>query len=348
MTGPAKSIGLATPLLFALALVCWFAMLRSITWWIATTPEPGRETGKMIQQAISGAAALLVWVFLAGVLFVANAKGLMPMPVGAASWIVHPISCIAALAAIAVAYDARWRWAVAIPIAAPLLIGGYAGYLFFAGGKGSVAAWGLSMWGATLVLSLCIVRPAVIFARTHLDDGSIDATPGPKLDQWMAEQREKRRAEGLRVLSLIDADTTISEIEYLTRGDSPVREEALAAMRSLPNRQAEAVRLLQYERRIIMPLLPDIDLQATPELCAAGRYYVMSALASRRKMNPEPSAYVGAEFEEGINGLGWLARHCDCDAELASLEEYARAQQDVDQVRRFVATLHQFRTQSHE
>ena len=107
-----------------------------------------------------------------------------------------------------------------MPVAAPLLIGGYAGYLFFATDKGSLAAWGLSMWGVTLALSLCIAPAAVVFARTHLDDGSIDATPGPKLDKWMAEQREKRRAEGLRVLSLIDGDTSINEIEYLTRGET--------------------------------------------------------------------------------------------------------------------------------
>jgi hypothetical protein len=38
------------------------------------------------------------------------------------------------------------------------------------------------MWGVTLALSLCIAPAAVVFARTHLDDGLIDATPGPKPD----------------------------------------------------------------------------------------------------------------------------------------------------------------------
>ncbi|HXA52971.1 MAG TPA: hypothetical protein VNV86_21790 [Candidatus Acidoferrum sp.] len=348
MTVPFKSIGSAAPVLFALAAVCWLALLRTTFLWIAKTPEAGRETGKMMQQAASGAAALLVWVFLGGLLLVANAKGLMPMRVGAASWIVHPLSCAAALAALAVAYDAQWRWALGMPVAAPLLIGGYAGYLFLADDRSSSAAWGLGMWGVMLALSLCIAPAAVVFARAHLDDGSIDATPGPRLDKWMGEQREKRRAEGLRVLSLIDGDTSINEIEYLTRGDSPVREEALAAIRRLPNRQAETVRLLLYESRIIMALLPDIDVQPTPELCAAGRYYLSSALASRAKMNTGPSVYVGAEFEDGINGIGWLARHCDCDSELARVEEYARAQQDVEEVRRFIAALHKVREESHD
>lgn len=48
MTGSARSIGSAAPVLSALALVCWLAMLRSIIWWIAKTPEPGRETTKLV------------------------------------------------------------------------------------------------------------------------------------------------------------------------------------------------------------------------------------------------------------------------------------------------------------
>jgi hypothetical protein len=54
-------------------------------------------------------------------------------------------------------------------------------------------------------------------------------------------------------------------------------------------------------------------------------------------------AFVGAEFEEGIRGLGWLAKHCACDAELADLEAFARAQQDVEEVRKFIAELQKFR-----
>ena len=95
MSGSYKSIGSAAPVLFAPAVVCWLALMRSVLPRIAKTPQAGRETDKMMQQAASGGAALLVWVFLGGLLLVANAKGVMPMRVGAVSWIVHPLSCAA-------------------------------------------------------------------------------------------------------------------------------------------------------------------------------------------------------------------------------------------------------------
>ena len=340
MPSSLRSIGAAAPVLLALMLVCWALMLRGISFWIGFEPTPGRETDKMMLQAWSGAWALLAWILLGGLLLVANAKGGLPSSVGLAAWMVHPLSCVAALVAIAILYDARWRWCVALPAAAPILIAAYAAWAVLAPAP---PKFGLAMWAAVLVLSLAILPPAWQFKTAHLDDGSIDATPGPKLDKWMAEQREKRRADGLEELRKIDDETTLSELEHLIRKDSPVLQETFAAMRKLPNRQAEAVLRFRADFTFILYLLPDIDLQPTPELCDAIRGYLQRYLAQVRANRHEPMDFVSAQMEECIPSLGWIARHCDCNAELDDLEKFARAQLDSPRVREFLASLAEVR-----
>jgi hypothetical protein len=331
-----RSVGTAAPVLFALMFACWAFALRGIWLWIALQPAPGRETDRMMLQAWSGGWTLLVWILLGGLLLVANAKGALPSSVGLAAWLIHPLSTVAALIAIGVAYDARWRWCLALPIAAPLLIAAYIAWAFLSPPPAKVA---LAMWAAVLALSLSMVPPALQFKSDHLDSGAIDATPGPKLDRWMADQRAKRRADELDELSKIDDETTLSELEHLVRKDSPVLQETLAAMRRLPQRQAEAVLRFQADFTFILRLLPDIDLQPTPELCGAIRGHLQRYLRQERANRHEPMGFVGAQMEESVPSLGWISQHCDCEAELDDVERFARAQLDTPEVRQFLASL---------
>lgn len=340
MPSSLRSAGAAAPVLFALMLVCWAFLLRGMSLWIGLQPTPGRESDKMMLQAWSGGWAVLVWILLGGLLLVANTKGVLPSSVGLAAWLIHPLSCVAALVAIGILYDARWRWCVALPAAVPILIAAYLAWAFLAPAP---PKFGLAMWAAVLALSLSIVLPASQFKADHLDSGSIDATPGPKLDKWMAEQREARRAAGLKELSNIDDETTLSELEHLVRKDSPVLQETLAAMRRLPHRQAEAILRFQGDFTFILNLLPDIDLQPTPELCGAIRGYLRRYLRQERANRPEPMGFVGASMQENIPSLGWISQHCDCDAELEDIERFARAQLDTPEVRKFLAELAEVR-----
>src|ERR1035438_10556109 len=91
-------------------------------------------------------------------------------------------------------------------------------------------------------------------------------------------------------------------------------------MRKLPNRQAEAVLRFRADFTFILYLLPDIDLQPTPELCGAIRGYLQRYLAQARANRDQPMDFVSAQMEECIPSLGWIARHCDCNAELDDLD----------------------------
>ncbi len=344
-----KPMGFVAPVLFGLALLAWLGAMISVFSWIGAPAVPGRETDKVIRQAVSGGFVLLVWIFLGGLLLYAGARGALPAGAGTFAWIAHPISLLAALAAVAVLYDPAYRLALALPAVLPVLIGGYLALVFVSPANPYLSRSGVMLWVVALFVSFSIVPPAVKFAEKYGDDGSIDATPGPALDRWMAKQQDQRRADGLKTLSRVDDETEIGEIENLTRGDSPVREEALATMRKLPHRQEETVRRLANAEGIILPLLPYLDLQPTPELCAAGKNWIRSSVNQRRRMNVAngPETFVGMEFTEGLPGIEWLAKNCDFKAELDLVEAYAKEQkQDAKEIQDFIASLQKIREQA--
>lgn len=341
---PAKTMGTAAPVFLVLTLVAWLYLLRSISLWIGKTPVPGRGADKMMQQLYSGILVLLIWIFLAALLLVISSKQLVPEGLGVIAWIAHPVSLIAAIAAIVVLYKPEPRWPVAIPIILPILIAGYILYaLFPAIQKIPIASAGYTMWGISLLLSISVAPITIQFARTQLDDGSIDATPGPKLDAWMAKQQDERRTRQLEELRKFDDETKLYEVEHLIRLDSPTLREALAFMAHQPNRQAEAIQLLDNQSSFVLHFLAGIDLQPTPDLCRAARGYLHQAVQNRTKQDSTsttPSPYIGAEFTEGIDAIRWIAKNCGCKAQLAEIEAYARAQQqDSPEVKKFLAAL---------
>jgi hypothetical protein len=199
------------------------------------------------------------------------------------------------------------------------------------------------MWGVVMAMALAPLPKAVMIAQAAGDNGSIEAKPGPEMDRWLAKERERRRQSGLEELRKIDEDTTIHDIEPLTRGDSPVRSEALAAMRHMAGRQSQAEKGLMYEYSGILPLLPEIDVQPTPQLCRLAREYLRKQIAFQKKQFTEPSDTMLTVLQEGLPGIGWLAANCDCAPELNQLDELAKAQRDSPAIQKFREALAGFR-----
>lgn len=343
MPASLKSAGTAIPVLFILTVAMWLYMSRTISLWFWKAPVPGNEGAKMVQQAYSGAAALVVWLLLGGILLLAGVKGLIPPGVGLMSWVLHPVSFVIAAVAIAIVYDVRWRWAIAIPLIAPLLIAAYALYVSFGSTRLSPSAAGLATWIAVMALCLPVLPAAYRFQQEHLKSDAIEDKPGPELDRFMARERERRRERGLEELKQVDEDTRLYSIQSLARDDSPVRAEALAAMRGLPNRQADAEQALLYDYFWILPILADIDVQPTPELCAAARHYLRRSVTEWRKQGIAASPDMGPIFEKGLKSIGWIAAHCDGDAELDLLDQLAQEQQETPAIRSFRESLAAFR-----
>jgi len=336
-----KSMGVSGQALLALAFLCWIALLGSIASWIGKAPSPGREADRVVQQTYSAGAAVLLWIFLAALLLVGSSKHVIPETVGAIAWIVIPLSALAALAAIAVLYDSHRHWPLFLPAVVPLLIACYVVYAFFPSVQTiSTSTVGLALWGAVAVLSASIVPTTTAFLEAHRSD-SVRAEPGPELDRFNAEQRDRARADGLAELSKMDEETQLYEVVRWMRPNSPVRQEALEFTRRLPNRQAEMIQMLVSLGSEPLVFIADIDIHPSPELCDAARYWLHKAVVQRLQMfrsGPEP--FVGVEFEGGLSGIGWISANCGCEKELDEIEAYARSQdQNAPAVQKFLTGL---------
>jgi hypothetical protein len=343
----AKTMGASVPTFLVLLAVCWLGMIGTMATWIGRTPVPGRETDRMISQAYSGGFALLVWIFLAALLLIASSKEVMPVQLGVLAWFVHPVSCAASLAAIAVLFKPERYWPAAIPVLMPLLIAGYVLYTFFPTVSTiSVAQAGFAMWAVVSVLSLAVV-PAAVALLPARGEGSVEDKPGPELDRFRERERQRYRDDVLDKLRQSDDETRLYELTNLIQPDNPALQEVLDFIRKLPGRQADAVMMLESQQDDILRVLADIDLQPTPQLCTAARGCLHRMVLHRQEsLTQGPNSFVGMEFEKGVNGIRWIAKNCGCKAELAEMEAYARQQQqDAPDVQKFLAALAEIKEQ---
>ncbi len=344
---PAKTMGASVPTFLVLLAVCWLCMVGTMATWIGRTPVPGREADRMISQAYSGGFALLVWIFLAALLLIASSKEVMPLEAGVLSWFVHPISCAGALAAIAVLFKPERYWPAVIPAVMPLLIAGYVLYAFFPSAQTiPMTTAGFAMWAAVLVLSVTVAPEAIALMHAS-GSGSIEAKPGPEMDRFMDKERQRYRDDTLDKLRQFDDETKLYELTNLIQPDNPALKEVLDFIHKLPNRQADAVMMLENQQSDFLRVLADIDLQPTPQLCTAARGYLHEAVRQRQSSPiKEPQSFVGMEFSQGIEGIRWIAKNCGCKAELAEMEAYAREQQqDAPDVQTFLAVLAEIKEQ---
>jgi hypothetical protein len=108
-------------------------------------------------------------------------------------------------------------------------------------------------------------------------------------------------------------------------------EAAVAGARKLDHRTADAVEWLTDPYRKtdafeLMRYLPELDLEATPELCAAGLSWVREEIAGTYRPsadNPLPYSQLPDRLGAGdpLAALQWLASHgCGAEAELAAAE----------------------------
>jgi len=333
-------MGMAGQVLLVLAFLCWAGMLISIFVWIGREPTPGRETSRVVQQAYSGGAAVLLWIFLAALVLVGSSKQVVPGIVGALAWIALPLSGAGALAAIGVLYEPQRHWPVLLPALWPLLIAGYVAYAFFPSPAVSPTAAGLVVWGVVSALSLSVAPSAFAVMEAH-GGGSVSAEPGPELDRFKARELERARAQGLDELRQMDDETKLYEVERWMRPGSPVREQALEIARHLPNRQGDLIQMLNGGDSSGLWLIDQIDVQPTPELCQSARVWLRNAIYNRQHMfHSGREQFVGMEFEDGLAGIAWISTHCGCAAELDELDAYARAQdQNAPQVKQFLEAL---------
>ncbi len=120
-------------------------------------------------------------------------------------------------------------------------------------------------------------------------------------------------------------------------GDKTLREQALAGARALDHRTDDAVDMLngtEYVAWEMLIYLPDLDLEATPELCEAARREVHRELNQiYRPRNDDPRPYRELLDRMGtgqpLRALVWLTENgCETDTEVREAEALVGAYQN--------------------
>jgi len=299
--------------------------------------------GRGLAQAYGAILAGMLWLVLAALLIIAAVKGRMPLWARVGAVVLWPLSCIAVWMA-ADAHAAGDRSAIWVPVLLPPLIALYALWarlpalhVTFRAGLTSIV-----LGGAIAFLSLA---PLVAAHRAALPDPARDARLAELAkaeEERMAKERQAAydREEG-QFASLGPDSPLEAYLIYLS--SMAYGERALAGVRQVKNRQADAILLLRQGRLLDLRQLWQFDVAPTVELCQA---YDAALAAGAGKVTKARSDYLmtAIELELQLPNLTWLiGNHCDLSQSLGLLESNLRAVADSSRVTRFADTLAELR-----
>jgi hypothetical protein len=341
MPTTATTLGSGGIALLVLTLICWLLML------VYLFGVAGQEAhgDAVVGQAFSWLAAMLlaglVWLWLGGLLLKAGTQGMMPGWANGAATILYLMSGAAAGVVFFLIQDPKRVWPLGILALLPPTLAFYVFALyqpslrpFFSGTNGSVAA-------GIVVLILSIAPwPALVQKVTRdrirrIEDAKATA-------QWNVEEQARKHATNLEKLHAMTPDAPLMNWYDLLEPDSGVRTEALEALRHVERRQADIEDMLSYGVMKAMMLLPELDLQPTPQLCAAARTFLLQrAKGSRIRPKQDPAPYTaGGYVEDSLPGIRWLLAHgCDCNEGIVAMEASVETYLDSPDRKKALASL---------
>ncbi len=323
-----------TIVLLMLAALLYAAMLGCI----ADAPDAD-AFGQAIVLLYAAFLGVVLWLVLAALLLIAAARGRMPLWATLAMVVLWPLSAVA----IFMAGDAYSRgdpsaiWVLAF---LPPLFALYALWArlpalhatFRAGTTSAVFA------GAIAILA---VTPMVTATRAALPDPARDArlaAAGKAQEEQMAKERQAALDRQEAQFAGLGPDSALADyLVYLS--SMAYGERALAGIRQLKNRQADAALLLQQGRIADLRDLWSFDVAPTAELCQA---YGAALAAAAGNVTKARSDYLSAatDLELQLTNMKWLiANHCDLSPPLGLLEANVRAVADSDRMTQFADRL---------
>jgi len=134
--------------------------------------------------------------------------------------------------------------------------------------------------------------------------------------------------------------------------DANYTQQALAGARTLDHRTSDAVDMLradEFSARTVLSYLPQLDLEATPDLCAAALDVLKREYARIYRPRPDdPRTYDELLLRMGVGepfaDLKWLAAQgCDADALVADADSMVSAYQPSPQRDAMLAELKRLR-----
>ena len=295
--------------------------------------------GRGLALAYGAILGTALWIVLAVLLVIAAVKGRMPLWAIVGLVVLVPLSCVVMWFA-GDAYargDASAIWVAAL--LPPLL----ALYALWARLPALHATFRPLPTGAVLgaAIAYLTVAPLVAMTRAALPDPARDArleeAGRAQEEQRAREQQAAHDREEAQFSSLGPDLPLASYLIYLS--SMAYGERALAGIRRVRNRQADAVLLLQQGRLADLRDLAQFDVAPTPALCQA---YGEALAGAAGKVTRARTDYLmtATDLELQLPNIRWLsANRCDLAPSLGLLETNLRAVADSDRMTKFADTL---------
>jgi hypothetical protein len=340
----------ALPLL-GLACLLYFVMMM-----LGLAPSPARppiESGEasvvrgideLFRGLLRGLLIVSLWIVLAFLVFRhgRDSRKMPPWALAAAA-ILLPLSGVAAIYATDL-YASYAGWAIVVPALLPPLIAPYAMWMRLPVLHATLPARVINVaaLGAMLVLTLAPFPLSAIDARIYAAgeperqrqrEAYLAASERQAQLNEQNREREKAEARGPAIarFQALTSDSSLSDYldaldsyTYYAPDEASHHEETLAKGRQIKSRQADAVALLKEGRIWRMEELWDLDIEATPAVCAAYRDALRHDAAELDPMSIDFAKVNGIAGQ--LPNLKWLVKeHCDLADLLAFTETRIRA-----------------------
>jgi hypothetical protein len=333
-------------LLLGLACLLYLAMMRVIApsharELIEGGDPAGNAIGRGLAQLFGNFLILLLWIVLAILLFLGGKSQTMPPQARAAAAILLPLSGVAAI----YAADLNQRyagWAIVVPALLPPLIALYAMWARLPVLHAALPATviNVAIGGAILMLTIAPLPLSAIDAsayaagepeRQRQREALLAANEQQAQRNEQNREREKAEARepAIARFKALTSDSSLSD--YLDALDSYTyyapdeagHDETLAKGRRIKSRQADAVALLKEGRIRRMEELWNLDIEATPAVCAA---YRDALRHEATELDPMSIDFARVNVIAGqLPNLKWLVNeHCDLGDLLAFTETRIR------------------------
>jgi len=279
--------------------------------------------GRGLSDAFGVFLSIGLWVVLAVMMLATRTKTAFPSFSGWAVLVLWPVSLAAMLATSSLFTSTLSpRWLV-VPVAVPpLVLGVFAVALWIPALRSRVQSAGVNraIWGSVLLLS---ALPWFFVGNQSQENAAYAELQKAR---EMAENQTRRE----RFSRLTSGSPLADWLEFAMPGDE-LREDALASIRQLPARQAEAEAMLADGNGVVLELLPSLGLEATPALSQHARTFLIALVRTFPGPVEKPAslALSAHRLERYTPALEWLCRrHADVAVVLDSIEAFARRHPD--------------------
>jgi tetratricopeptide (TPR) repeat protein len=311
-TGPRRSLPpIGAIIVLIPAAYCYLAMAANLS-------DLGYSdaAGNALTAAFAALFGFAAWVLLGVLLVIAGVKGNIPAWAGTLVAILLPASAITSAMAADLSRSQN-SWVLIEPYALPPLIAAYALYARLTSLHRAVPLVPATIT-ALVAMTILTLVPMPQFIARERERAVIEAEREAER-KAADEAAAKVHAENLAKFEALTPASPLSDWAPFFGKNSELDERAIAAARKLPHRQEQAIDALHRGLGFPLAEYSRLDLQPTPEFCAASRDFLIAAAASHPGSPDNRAAQ--DYFDPMLGAVELLTKeNCDLDAAVKAID----------------------------